>query len=139
MESEEDIFEDCDDDDPGFGTTPGPYHTLLGNIHSVLLKLQTARSILGNTTIIYTTSVANRNNRDSNDTDDFSVFLNIVAMVVIPLNLVACHWGMNCYVPGKEKSLLCFWCIVGTMTVFLFGALVYPAYAYAKGKMHLIT
>lgn len=118
-----------------------PYTSLIRLLDAVLVKLNSARSILGNTTIIYTTSVTNQNNFSSNDTDDFSVWLNFIAVIVIPLNLLASHWGMNCYVPGQgaEDSLFTFTILVSFMGLMILVGMIYPSYAYITGKLHLIT
>eukprot|EP00796_Vickermania_ingenoplastis_P001647 gene1647-1015_t len=116
------------------------YSPLFASLESILLKLHTARTILGNTTIIYTTSVTNRNNQDSNNTDEFNILLNLIAMIVIPLNIVACHWGMNCYVPGKDStSLTTFWLIVGGMCTAMVAMLAYPFYLYFTDNMIRLT
>lgn len=120
---------------------PGPvglpssiYFPITESIQAVLERLSTAQVILGNTMILYTTSVTNRNNKGSNETDEMGVMLNLVSMVVIPLNLIACHWGMNCYVPWKtydpSQSLVPFWVIVGLMLSVILGVLSYPFYTF---------
>lgn len=116
------------------------YDPLRQSIQDVLQKLRGAQVVLGNTTIIYNTTKTNENTRGGVEHDDLSVFLNIVAVVVIPLNVIACQWGMNCYVPGKNSdSLLVFWCIMGVMLLGMVGGLAYPLYMFLKGQMDRIA
>lgn len=111
------------------------YDPLLESMEDVLAKLRGARVVLGNTTLIYNTSVMNTNTRGRVEHNDFSVWLNIIAIIVIPLNVVACQWGMNCYVPGKNSdSLFVFWCIIVGMVVASIVGFIYPLYLFFEKK-----
>lgn len=111
------------------------YDALRDSIEDVLWKLRGARVVLGNATIIYNTTVTNASSRGRVKHTDMSVWLNIIAIVVIPLNVVACQWGMNCYVPGKNSdSLFVFWCIVGGMVIASAIGFIYPFYLFLKAE-----
>ena len=50
--------------------------------------------------------------------------LTAISVIVLPLTLVACIWGMNVKVPG-ESNLTAFFLVLGLMLAMLVGLIVY--------------
>ncbi|RNE99844.1 hypothetical protein TraAM80_07964 [Trypanosoma rangeli] len=111
-------------------------HTaILRRILHLLRQLDGARTILGNTTIIYTSAVTMLNNNISTHADYRMVVLHYVTLVFLPLTVVASQWGMNCYVPWKElDSTTPFWSIVGISAAYAALHLFYPIYCMCIGR-----
>ncbi|CAM42791.1 hypothetical protein, conserved [Leishmania braziliensis MHOM/BR/75/M2904] len=109
-------------------------------ITSVLHNLEVARTVLGNTTLIYTSKVNFSNSRTSETADYFSLICQYVLIVVLPLNIVASHWGMNCPVPFMAvEGTTPFWGIVGVLAFIGVTGLIFPFYAYKTRRIYLIA
>ncbi|KAG5495942.1 hypothetical protein JIQ42_02821 [Leishmania sp. Namibia] len=125
---------------PEFITAPPSLHALHKSIVSVLRHLEVARTVLGNTTLIYTSKVNFTNSRTSERSDYFSLLCQYVLLVVLPLNIVASHWGMNCPVPFMNvEGTVPFWGIVGVLAFIGVVGLIIPVYAYRTRKIYLIS
>ncbi|KAG5497029.1 hypothetical protein GH5_01551 [Leishmania sp. Ghana 2012 LV757] len=125
---------------PELITAPPSLHALHKSIVSVLRHLEVARTVLGNTTLIYTSKVNFTNSRTSERSDYFSLLCQYVLLVVLPLNIVASHWGMNCPVPFMNvEGTVPFWGIVGVLAFIGVVGLIFPVYAYRTRKIYLIS
>ncbi|RNF14618.1 uncharacterized protein Tco025E_05875 [Trypanosoma conorhini] len=111
-------------------------HTaIIRRILHLLRQLDGARTILGNTTLIYTSSVTMLNNSISTEADYRMVVLHYVTLVFLPLTVVASHWGMNCDVPWKNlDSTTPFWSIVGASAAYAALHLWYPIFCIFTGR-----
>ncbi|KEG09249.1 hypothetical protein DQ04_05541040 [Trypanosoma grayi] len=114
----------------------GYTHTSIANrILHLLRQLDGARTILSNATIIHTSGVAMRNNSSSNESDYRMVVLTYVLLIVLPLTILASHWGMNCWVPWQGvDSTVPFWGLSGVMAAYAALAIAYPLYCWATGR-----
>lgn len=109
------------------------------SMEKALQQLDDARTILGNTTLIYSSAVTSRNFKASNDTDFFQLAIQYLVLIVLPLTIVVSLWGMNCQVPWKgEESLKAFYGIVAVLFFISILGLIRPMYAYKSGKPELM-
>lgn len=109
--------------------------SVASRLRHLFSKLESARVIVSNATILYTSGVAVRNNSNSSKVDYSAVALEYVLLIVFPPTIVASLWGMNCYVPWEDRdSTTPFWVMSGVMAVYILGLLAYPAYCWATGR-----
>ncbi|KAG5471424.1 hypothetical protein LSCM1_01512 [Leishmania martiniquensis] len=119
---------------------PPSLHALHKSLVSVLRHLEVARTVLGSTTLIYTSKVNFTNSRTSERADYFALVCQYVLLVMLPLNIVASHWGMNCPVPFMNvEGTTPFWGIVGVIAFIGVVGLIFPIYAYRTRKIYLIS
>lgn len=130
------------------GATPPQHHMMtspsLNAIHKsimgVLHNLEAARTVIGNATLIYNSKVSFTNSRTSETADYYSLFCQYVLLVLLPLNIVASHWGMNCPVPFmRVEGTTPFWSIVGVIAFISVAGTIFPIYAYLTRKIYLIA
>ncbi|KAG5497669.1 hypothetical protein JKF63_03935 [Porcisia hertigi] len=109
------------------------------SVMSVMHNLEVARTVLGNATLIYTSKVNFSNSRTSETADYFALMCQYMLLVVLPLNIVASHWGMNCPVPfASIENTNPFWGIVGIIALIGVVGAVVPLYAFKTRRIHLI-
>ncbi|KPA78744.1 hypothetical protein ABB37_05864 [Leptomonas pyrrhocoris] len=107
---------------------------------SVLRNLEAARTVLGNTTLIYSSKKEYHSARTSVTSDYFVLVCQYVFLIVLPLHLVAAHWGMNCMVPFKDLgSVTPFWTIVGIILFLSVAGVAVPIYAYRIRRIEMIA
>ncbi|EKG01287.1 hypothetical protein TCSYLVIO_007716 [Trypanosoma cruzi] len=112
-----------------------PHTSIIHRILYLLRQLDGAHTILSNATIVYTSTVAMRNNNVSTEADYRMVVLHYVTLIILPLTIVASQWGMNCYVPWKDlDSTTPFWTITGLSVLYAAVLLSYPLYYYFTGR-----
>ncbi|EKF29620.1 hypothetical protein MOQ_006584 [Trypanosoma cruzi marinkellei] len=112
-----------------------PHTSIIHRILYLLRQLDGAHTILSNATIVYTSTVAMRNNNVSTESDYRMVVLHYVTLIILPLTIVASQWGMNCYVPWKNlDSTTPFWTITGLSALYAAVLLSYPLYYYLTGR-----
>ncbi|GET91213.1 hypothetical protein, conserved [Leishmania tarentolae] len=120
--------------------TPPSLNAIHKSIVNVLHNLEAARTVIGNTTLIYTSKVNFTNSRTSELADYYSLFCQYVLLVLLPLNIVASHWGMNCPVPFMNvDGTTPFWGIVGVIAFLSVAGTIFPIYAYLTRKIYLIS
>ncbi|CBZ29264.1 conserved hypothetical protein [Leishmania mexicana MHOM/GT/2001/U1103] len=120
--------------------TPPSLNAIHKSIMGVLHNLEAARTVIGNTTLIYTSKVNFTNSRTSETADYYSLFCQYVLLVLLPLNIVASHWGMNCPVPFMSvEGTTPFWSIVGVIAFISVAGTIFPIYAYLTRKIYLIA
>lgn len=119
---------------------PPSLNAIHKGIANTLRSLEVARTVLGNTTLIYCSTVNFSNSRTSELSDYFALICQYVLLIVLPLNIVASHWGMNCAVPFMEvEGTKPFWSIVGVMIFFAIAGLAVPIYAYRTRQINMIS
>ncbi|CCW71562.1 unnamed protein product [Phytomonas sp. Hart1] len=108
-------------------------------IDQTLHKMDTARIVLGNATILYNSNVISSNYEVSNDSDYFMVLVHYIFVIIMPLNLIAGQWGLNLRVPFHDiNSLTPFFVIMGIIGLICILAPIFPLWAYYTGRIHLI-
>ncbi|CCW65190.1 unnamed protein product [Phytomonas sp. EM1] len=108
-------------------------------IDQTLHKMDTSRIVLGNTTILYNSSVISSNYEVSNDADYFMVLVHYIFITIMPAHIIAAHWGLNFHVPFQDlSSLTPFWVIVCTLVSICILAPIFPFWAYYTQRIHLI-
>jgi hypothetical protein len=119
---------------------PPSLNAIHKGVTNVLRNLETARTVLGMTTLIYSSTVNCNNSRSSEGSDYFALICQYVVLIVLPLNIVASQWGMNCAVPFMHvKGTKPFWSIVGIIIFIAIAGLTVPIYAYRTGKITMIA
>ena len=119
---------------------PPSLNVIHKGISNVLRNLEVARTVLGNTTLIYTSTVNYNNSRTSESSDYFALICQYMLLIVLPLSIVASHWGMNCAVPFMNvEGTTPFWSIVGIMAFLAIAGLAVPLYAYRTGRIDMIS
>ncbi|TPP41410.1 putative integral membrane protein [Leishmania donovani] len=119
---------------------PPSLNAIHKSIMGVLHNLEAARTVIGNTTLIYTSKVNFTNSRTSETADYYSLFCQYVLLVLLPLTIVASHWGMNCPVPFMNvNGTTPFWSIVGVIAFISVAGTIFPIYAYLTRKIYLIA
>ncbi|KAK7195354.1 hypothetical protein NESM_000462000 [Novymonas esmeraldas] len=151
-QKDEDGTSDCTETDrgvkAGWAATHRRMHVAappsLRSIHRgvshVLCNLEAGRIVLGNTTLIYSSTVNSSNSNSKQSSQSFALLCQYMVLVVLPLGNVASHWGMMCPVPFHNvPNTRPFWGLVGVMALIGLLGFIGPMYAYKAGKMHLIT
>lgn len=110
-------------------------HTTYDTLKQLVRKMDTARAMMGNITLVYTSAVTSRSSRLSSNADVYMMILQYLVIVVLPLSLIASQWGMNCNVPWNDATTLKpFWGLVAVMVGGIVLCLMYPMWCYISGR-----
>lgn len=119
---------------------PPSLNAIHRGISTVLRNLEGGRAVLGNTTLIFSSTVNYNNSRTSESSDYFALICQYMVLIVLPLNILASQWGMNCAVPFKyTEGTTPFWSIVGIMIFLAIAGLAVPVFAYRTGRINMIS
>lgn len=108
-------------------------------ITQIAERLDDARDTLNQANLNFVTGVSMRISQSSSNMDFKMQVLSQVAIICLPLNLVASIFGMNCTIPfmsDNYPSLTTFWVIIALMVLWCVICSIPTIRAMLKGNQH---